>query len=108
MKNYLVVFYSARPKDNPEYLELLQEAIGPNLVWDIIDPVCGIVLVRSKLDAQELGKNILKYLQPGDKLLVTEVHVNSAWYGLTPSATARRYLRRLPLQTASDSPPQRG
>jgi hypothetical protein len=105
MRNYLVVFYYTRPKENGEYLELIQKAINPGLIWDVIDLLCGVVMVRSELGAHELGQSILKYLHPDDRLLVTEVHGNSAWYGLKDPAVAQSYLRRPPLpwpQTSSD------
>lgn len=107
-RHYLVSWYYTRPKGDPEYLELL-EAIEPDIIWEILNPICCTVLIRSRLGAWQLGQKLTTYIHPDDKLLIMEVHSNHAWYGLDPTV-ARAYLGSpsLPMpahQSSADSPP---
>jgi len=102
MRNYIVTWYYTRPKGDPECLELMR-VLAPMIV-DIIDPVCCTALVRWELSAHALGEKLMSYLHPDDKLLVTEVSDNNAWYGLKPEETAALCLGRPSLPPPPTSP----
>jgi len=106
MRNYLVTWYYTRPQSEPECLKL-HEALSPITVWEILDPICCTVLVNWESSANDLGRHLINYLDPRDKLLVMEVSSNCSWYGLEPQETAAKYLHVTslpPPQARTDSP----
>jgi hypothetical protein len=80
---YLVSYDSERPKDFTNFTRYLQRTF----------PVCSQILssqylVRSEANSLALVVDLLKHMDSGDRLFVSEVTQNLAWHNLKVAESA--------------------